>query len=201
MFLNHMRTTRNRQTHNGIIKNSTNKKSRLSLKTLSFKDYPDFRPNLTPRDIFEMGSFGGTYWRPIYSSITKKKYKNIHKKYPTSWWKGIPEESLSGTKCDITKNRYKVRVGTSLDLWEKKKWIHKDSPYGWVQWYCDFYNGKRGPDDRRQVDRWKRFAGPKGRFSTRLKNMVKTKKTSKNDYSVSPKIRQSLQHWAYRIDR
>ena len=60
-----------------------------------FKDYPDFKPNLTPREIFELGSFGGTYWRPIYSSITKKKYKNVHHKYPTSWWKGIPETHLS----------------------------------------------------------------------------------------------------------
>ena len=32
-----------------------------------FKDYPEFTPNLTPQEIFEMGSFGGTYWRPIYS--------------------------------------------------------------------------------------------------------------------------------------
>ena len=39
---------------------------------LVFKDFPDFKPNLTPRQIFTLGSFGGTYWRPIYSSITKK---------------------------------------------------------------------------------------------------------------------------------
>ena len=31
-----------------------------------FTDYPDFIPNLTPTEIFNMGSFGGTYWRPIY---------------------------------------------------------------------------------------------------------------------------------------
>ena len=24
-----------------------------------FKDYPDFRPNLSPRDMFKLGSFGG----------------------------------------------------------------------------------------------------------------------------------------------
>ena len=27
--------------------------------TLIFKDYPDFRPNLTPREMFQKGSFGG----------------------------------------------------------------------------------------------------------------------------------------------
>ena len=45
-----------------------------------FKDSKDFRPNLTPREIFSLGSFGGTYWRPIYSSITKKKYRMNKKK-------------------------------------------------------------------------------------------------------------------------
>ena len=40
-----------------------------------FDDFPEFRPNLTPKEIFELGSFGGTYWRPIYSSITKKNTK------------------------------------------------------------------------------------------------------------------------------
>lgn len=60
-----------------------------------FKDYPEFRPNLTPREMFKLGSFGGTYYREIYSSITKKNYKNVHKKYPSSWWKGIPEDHLT----------------------------------------------------------------------------------------------------------
>ena len=40
---------------------------------LVFKDYPDFRPNLSPEEIFRAGSFGGTYWRPISSSVTGKK--------------------------------------------------------------------------------------------------------------------------------
>ena len=51
-----------------------------------FEDYPEFRPNLSPRDIFMLGSFGGTYWRPIYSSITNRNYVNMHKKLPKSWW-------------------------------------------------------------------------------------------------------------------
>ena len=42
---------------------------------LFFPDYPDFTPNLTPSEIFQRGSFGGTYWRPIYSRVTKKNYK------------------------------------------------------------------------------------------------------------------------------
>ena len=47
-----------------------------------FKDYPEFTPNLTPKEIFSLGSFGGTYWRDIISSVTNKEYQNIHMTYP-----------------------------------------------------------------------------------------------------------------------
>ena len=36
----------------------------------------DFRPNITPIQVFKKGAFGGTYFRDIYSSITDKWYKN-----------------------------------------------------------------------------------------------------------------------------
>ena len=37
-------------------------------------------------------------------------------------------------------------------------------------------------------------------FKRRLVNMIKNKKTKYNDYTVSPVIRQGLQHWAYRTE-
>ena len=39
----------------------------------------------------------------------------------------------------------------NLEAWEEKNWISKYHPYGWVHWYCDFFSGKRGPDDSRRV--------------------------------------------------
>ena len=65
-----------------------------------------------------------------------------------------------------------------------------------MHWYCDFYNGERSEDDERQIKRWKNTAGPMSRFRRRLINMIKKKKTKYDDFTVSPKIRQTLQHWA-----
>lgn len=164
-----------------------------------FPDFPDFKPNLTPKEIFELGSFGGTYWRPIYSCITKKNYKNIHKKYPKSWWEGIPDNWLvtPWDEYDKNINKYKVKVGTTLEFWQCKNWITKYHPYGWVEWYCDFYEGKRCADDERQVKRWIRTAGSKSRFRRALINLILKENGKFDDFSISPKRRQTLQHWAY----
>jgi hypothetical protein len=155
-----------------------------------FSDYPEFTPNLTPAEIFQLGSFGGTYWRRIHSVRTYQ-----YKKYPKSWFDGLdPAEYLTRTDYNSTINKYKVKVGTSLEYWESKGWITRYDPYGWVQWYCNFYLGRRCPDDERQIKRWQGIAGPTGRFRKRLINLG-----GKDDESVSPKIRQTLQHWAYRV--
>lgn len=167
--------------------------------TINFKDHPEFQPNLTPREIFKLGSFGGTYWRPIHSGVTKKNYKDQHLEFPKSWWKGIPEDWLTSSKCNMKLNKYGVKSGTSLKYWESKGWMKPQDPYGWVQWYCRFYQGRRTADDKRQIDRWLRFAGPKGRFRVRLINMINKKGTKYNDDTVSPVIRQGLQQWAYKL--
>ena len=168
-----------------------------------FNNYPDFTPNLSPSDIFKLGSFGGTYWRPIYSSVIKKKLKNQHLKYPKSWWKNIPNKCLTNEwdNYDININKYKKKVGTTLDFWENKNWITKYHPYGWVQWYCDFFIGKRSIDDERQIKRWKNFTGLNGRFKKNLIGQIFRKNAKYNDYSISPVIRQSLQHWAYKLTK
>jgi len=173
-----------------------------------FEDFPDFKPNLSPREMFKRGSFGGTYWRPIYSSVIKKDLKNIHKKYPKSWWKNIPDDWMvrSDEEYDKNINKYKVKVGTSLDFWEGKKWIKENHPYGWVHWYCDFFSGKRCDDDERQVSRWKKLAGHKGRFMRFLVTQILKKSNEPInkkwcDISVSPKIRQVLQHWGYELTK
>ena len=167
-----------------------------------FSDYPEFKPNLSPKNIFQSGSFGGTYWRPIKSNITGKKYKNQHEKYPTDWWEGLTENELTRAWEDYDKkiNKYGVKVGSTLDDWEEKNWITKYHPYGWMQWYCDFFIGKRCSDDERQIARWLGLAGKKGRFRKWLVTLI-LKKGNWNDIDISPKIRQTLQHWAYKLTK
>ena len=183
------------------------KKDKFNLKNQSekliFDDYPEFTPNLTPKQIFELGSFGGTYWRPIKSKFFKKKLKNKHKKY--IWLNDIDHDKLTRPfdKYDKKINKYGVKVGTTLEFWEEKGWIDKKDPYGWVQWYCEFYSGRRSKDDERQISRWSKLAGSNGRFRKWLVTQI-LKKGTKDDwdnYNISPAIRQTLQHWGYKLTK
>tara|TARA_B100001142_G_scaffold224963_1_gene223122 strand:- start:2207 stop:2845 length:639 start_codon:yes stop_codon:yes gene_type:complete len=196
-------TKKKKKRYNKTKKMNKKIKPRRKNGIIFFSDYPDFTPNLTPRQMFKMGSFGGTYWRPIKSKYFKTDLKNQHKDYPKSWWKGIPEEHLTKpfNKYDKEINKYGVKVGTTLQFWEKKNWIQKTHPYGWVQWYCDFYMGKRSKDDEYQIGRWKGLAGPNGRFRKWLVTIIKKKKGKWNDYDISPAIRQTLQHWGYQLKK
>lgn len=164
-----------------------------------FSDFTEFKPNLSPEEIFRLGSFGGTYWRPIYSSVTKKHYKNEHLKFP--WFKDIPNEYLikQWEEYDKSINKYHEKVGSTLEDWEEKHWIIDQDPYGWIQWYCNFFLGRRTDDDERQISRWKGLTGIKGRFRKSLINQIIRKNGKYDDYKISPKIRQTLQHWGYAL--
>lgn len=180
----------------------TRSNRKIHNKTKKNKKY-NFNPNLTPRDIFKLGSFGGTYWRPIKSKFFNNELKDVYKKYPQSWWKDIPEHHLTKPydDYDVKINKYGVKVGTTLVFWEYKNWIKKSHPYGWVHWYCDYYMGKRGPDDERQIKRWQSLAGVNGRFRKYLITLIQKKGGKWNDETISPKIRQTLQHWGYKLTK
>ena len=169
------------------------------------KRYPEFKPNVSPKQVFKKGAFGGTYFRPIKSSVTGKSYKseNVIKEYPKSWFTGINKKThVISSKYDKNKNKYKVKCGSSLEDWEKNDWIDKQDPYGWFQWYCRFYTGRRCDDDKRQIERWNKYAGEKsGRYRRRLINMCVKENKKYNDYSVSPVIRQGLHHWGYELNK
>lgn len=158
----------------------------------TFKDYPEFTPNISPKDMFNLGIMGGSYFRVIKSPKTKKIYKNHHKKF--KFLNKISDDKLIQQEYDININYYKVHVGTTYDFWMSKGWIKEEyDPYGWIEWYCNFYNGRRTPDDQRQINRWKKSAGPKGRFRNQLQRKIN--EVGKNDEKIYPRLRQTLLHW------
>mmetsp|Transcript_6148 Transcript_6148/g.15661 ORF Transcript_6148/g.15661 Transcript_6148/m.15661 type:complete len:284 (+) Transcript_6148:228-1079(+) len=175
---------------------------------LMFEDAPDFKPNLTPAEVLQRGSFGGTYFRNIHSEVTGETYKDTWKELPKEWIKGLDVKAqLASTKYDTSVNTYGVNCGAKLNhsdtsglaFWEHKGWIEAQDPYGWFMWYCRFYQGRRSPDDARQISRWKKCAGPTGRWRNNLIGKVMAQQAEVDDKKVSPVVRQTLQHWGYKL--
>ena len=90
-------------------------------------------------------------------------------------------------------NKYGVKCGTSLRIWEKKGWINEIDPYGWFQWYFTYLSLK---DDERQINRWKKIVS---RFRGKLVTMIRDAGSNFDDYSLLPKIRPILLHWGYEL--
>jgi len=174
-----------------------------------FEDNDIFRPNLSPVDVIKMGSFGGTYFRPIKSQVTNKEHKNHYKKcLPNKFISSLSKEEIKNkltrpfNEYDISVNKYKVKCGQTLEQWESKNWITQYDPYGWFEWYCNYFYGRRiASEDERQIKRWQNLASNNGRFKKRLVNMIKKSNKDYNDISISPVIRQTLQHWAIKITK
>lgn len=174
---------------------------------IHFSDHPDFKPNLSPKEVLQKGSFGGTYYRPIYSQVVEKQLNNQHKEYPDSWFEGldIPKQ-ITSSIYDKSVNTYNIECGQSLLDWEKSGWISNLDPYGWFQWYCRFYLGRRHPEeDARQIQRWKNLTGEKGRHRNSLISLIYKARINSDisihDKSISPRRRQSLQHWGYKLTK
>jgi hypothetical protein len=162
--------------------------------TLIFPDHPDFKPNLTPLEMFKIGIMGGFYFRPITSPVTNKHYSKRYLKY--SFLKQVPKNMYAQTTYDTSINKYQNKVGTSYEFWMNKNWIREDiDPYGWIEWYCNFWQGRRSDDDVRQIGRWKRLAGENGRFRKQLQRKIN--EIRKNDTDVYKGMRQTLLHWGF----
>ena len=101
--------------------------TRNSKNQLIFPDCPDFKPNLTPKEVLHLGSFGGTYFRPVYSSVTKQKYgKEVWQELQRDWLQGLDIKNVvSSSFYDNSRNKYKVKCGASLEEWENSGWMHK----------------------------------------------------------------------------
>lgn len=101
---------------------------------------PLFTPDLTPKQMLHLGVFGGKYMTDCQSE------------FPKDWFAGA---LLCHKFHDPQLNYFKVNASQSLSIWRSKGWIHPDDPRGWFQWYCRYYQGRRHPDDSRQIKRWR----------------------------------------------
>jgi hypothetical protein len=135
--------------------------------------HPEFKPELTPKEMLTLGVFGGKY------------LTDCRKEFPTSWF---TRAKLSPKRRDRSLNYFGVDASQPLSVWRKKGWIHPDDPRGWFQWYCRYYRGRRGEDDARQIKRWKAIA----RHVAQLK-----KHCEPGDPTCRPRQRQALLQWAY----
>ena len=173
---------------------------RASNGDLIFADHKEFFPNRTPEEVLRGGAFGGTYFRPITSAVTNISYKSSDVLADTvqpEWIAGLKADQLTSMTYRTEKNKYGVKCGGSLGMWESSGWMADCDPYGWFQWYCRFYQGRRCSDDKRQIQRYNSATGPTGRFRTQLLNKILSAGTTVDDRNISPVVRQVLWHWGF----
>jgi hypothetical protein len=134
---------------------------------------PGFRPDLTPKQMLQLGVFGGKYMT------------DCRGEFPASWF---TRAKLCSTRHDPTLNYFGVNASQPLATWRHKGWIHKQDPRGWFQWYCRYYMGRRTADDRRQIRRWRAIA----RHVAQIRNGCE-----RGDLECRRRQRQAVLHWAY----
>jgi hypothetical protein len=135
---------------------------------------PDFKPELTPKQMLSLGVFDGKY---MTDGVNE---------FPGGWFANA---KLSPHRHDASLNYFGVSAGQPLSVWRKKGWIHPDDPRGWFQWYCRYYFGRRiGEEDARQIKRWKAMR----RHIRQIQ-----KNCEPCDLRCRRRQRQALLQWAY----
>lgn len=138
------------------------------------KDFdPDFKPQLTPAEMLELGVFGGKYMT------------DCRDEFPASWF---AHAKLSPKRADKKLNHFGVVASNPLSEWRAKGWIRDQDPRGWFQWYCRYYMGRRSDDDARQIKRWRAF----DRHAAQVRKYCEP-----GDPFCRPRQRQALLQWAY----
>ncbi|MGY8771660.1 MAG: hypothetical protein ACKVH8_24855 [Pirellulales bacterium] len=135
--------------------------------------HANFLPELTPQDMLELGVFGGKYMTDCTAE------------FPQAWFDNA---KLCATHHNPTLNFFGVNASQSLKQWQAKGWLYSADPRGWFQWYCRYYQGRRSPDDERQIKRWRAMRRHIAQIKNNCPNFV---------WSCRKKQRQALLHWAY----
>ena len=150
----------------------------------------EFYPILTPTEMLQEGIFGGSYFGV-------EKLQGDQDYLPLFESLGDIDPSLYlGNKYRPKLNKFKVRSGMPYEYWRDMNWMHEDDPYGWLEWYCKYYMGRRHPDDDRQIRRWQDFCGVNGRW----RHNIYKKIHESGDWTIGKRVQQSLLHWGYAVN-
>jgi hypothetical protein len=134
---------------------------------------PDFKPELTPKQMLRLGVFGGKYMT------------DCRNEFPRDWF---THAKLCHERHEPGLNYFGVNASQPLAVWRAKGWIRPEDPRGWFQWYCRYYRGRRSADDERQIRRWKAI---RRHVAQIRKNCIR------REASCRKRQRQALLHWAY----
>jgi hypothetical protein len=136
--------------------------------------HAEFKPDLTPKQMLQLGVFGGKYMTDTIDE------------FPRSWFAGA---RLSPSGRDPSLNYFGVNASQPLSVWRQKGWLHPDDPRGWFQWYCRYFLGRRmAGEDERQIGRWKAMH----------RHVAQIRRNCEPcDISCRRRQRQALLHWAY----
>jgi hypothetical protein len=136
--------------------------------------HPEFRPELTPKEMLALGVFAGKYMT------------DTRGEFPADWF---DKARLATGRRDPKLNFFGVDASQPLSVWRQKGWIFSDDPRGWFQWYCRYYIGRRVPvEDERQIGRWKAMRRHIRQIELNC---------DKGDLGCRRRQRQALLHWAY----
>lgn len=135
---------------------------------------PDFKPELTPKEMLELGVFEGHY------------LTDCQNEFPKDWFL---KAKIDTEKPNISLNYFKIKSRQSLQEWQRKGWIIGPDIRGWFQWFCRYYLGRRIAEvDRLQIARWRAFKRHKAQV---LKNCPP------DALECRARQRQALLQWAY----
>eukprot|EP00478_Filoreta_tenera_P001466 GABV01001491.1.p1 GENE.GABV01001491.1~~GABV01001491.1.p1 ORF type:complete len:228 (+),score=82.10 GABV01001491.1:128-811(+) len=153
---------------------------------------PNFRPELTPRQMLSLGVFDGKYLNDCVLE------------FPREWFKdALDRDKLRPGDPDEDVNLLEISSRKSLQYWREKGWIPivkgDEDVRGWFQWYCRYYIGRRGPSDEKQIKRWKAFKRHRGAIAASIQKMEEDERprTQAQKRQHRARQRQALLQWAY----
>src|SRR5687768_15962334 len=104
------------QTKTAVVRDKMQRGYRYALIAPRGRNFdPEFKPELTPKEMLRLGVFAGKY------------LTDCRAEFPKNWF---DRARLASGKRDPSLNFFGVDASQPLSVWRKKGWIHADDPRG-----------------------------------------------------------------------